>query len=545
MRSSSQDEERVGLASRASGPVSERTNAEFNKEFREDCARLNVKYQDHAASLDQIQDKYAHAERRFMYWKQFWQNIQALRERYYDKEFSKGGGGIESLRNLTDTQRDLLTKSEEELFQAFNPGKTSFSFFSETKSNAFLATKGKESAVSMVDRMPGLSGVHMSQASHAAINSKLHNKPPSANSMDAQKPLPAKTADHAPESSGQPFVPVPPAQRVPTPVDPRSSRPQTKPHRPPPQNIPPFKGTTETKSSEKSSHPHNATPNLQGNSGEQKTWAEMSNVERFWAEEQARKGKKRERQAHHVKKKPQFVTPANPTEAAALWAKMKEDLETKVADVKGSNGTDDAKVPTRNESKSGYSFAKPEGSAQSQSDLSVKELRRRLAAMGVKADDCIDKDDLLKRFTEAQNKRKEMLANREREAQRRVEAAAERERKAKEEVETKDRVIKEVHAWARGKGIVAMLNYINKAEAGTKGALKKDCRDANVVKKEYYKCLLKIHPDKHLNKGFEEFTRATEMFKLVNEAYNSFQEESAKLEKLLSGASRARRNSMY
>ena len=68
----------------------------------------------------------------------------------------------------------------------------------------------------------------------------------------------------------------------------------------------------------------------------------------------------------------------------------------------------------------------------------------------MKSDDCVDKTDLLNRFTEAQTKRRNMLADREREEQRRLQEKLEREKRQKMEGETKDRVIKEVHRWARG-----------------------------------------------------------------------------------------------
>ena len=43
------------------------SNMSTDREFQDECARLNARYAESTKHLDSIQDKYAHTERRYLY----------------------------------------------------------------------------------------------------------------------------------------------------------------------------------------------------------------------------------------------------------------------------------------------------------------------------------------------------------------------------------------------------------------------------------------------------------------------------------------------
>ena len=154
------------------------------------------------------------------------------------------------------------------------------------------------------------------------------------------------------------------------------------------------------------------------------------------------------------------------------------------------------------------------------SDLSLAELRRECAKRHISTEDCLEKSDVLARLREA-------LA---RERSAKVEEAS--EARSREE-RLREAVLDDVARWARAKDIRSMLNDIHGWTEGAPGGsfLEKHASFAP-VQIAYKKALLKIHPDKVDAKDIQAHMRATEMFKTVNAAFETFKKVN---EKRLSG----------
>ena len=141
-------------------------------------------------------------------------------------------------------------------------------------------------------------------------------------------------------------------------------------------------------------------------------------------------------------------------------------------------------------------------------EMSVSELRRECAKRGLSTDDCLEKSDLLARL------RSSLAATRASAASQVAEVRSRDER-------LRDAVLADVARWARGKDVRAMLNDIHGWAEGSAAFLEKHASLAP-VQLAYKKALLKIHPDKADPKDPQAHLRATEMFKTVNAAFESF-----------------------
>jgi len=85
------------------------------------------------------------------------------------------------------------------------------------------------------------------------------------------------------------------------------------------------------------------------------------------------------------------------------------------------------------------------------------------------------------------------------------------------EVET-ETIVQEVHQWGKHKTLWMMLNDLSLPHDSCR--LKPDA-GFDQVTRQYKKVLLRIHPDKNAHKGWREYVRATEQFKLVSAAFLS------------------------
>lgn len=85
----------------------------------------------------------------------------------------------------------------------------------------------------------------------------------------------------------------------------------------------------------------------------------------------------------------------------------------------------------------------------------------------------------------------------------------------------RDQIKKEVEHWARSKSFISMLNEANAWQAGEPRFLTRSC-SASAIAKAYKLAMLKIHPDKNLDKDYSAQIRCTEMFKEITSRYNSF-----------------------
>jgi len=92
-----------------------------------------------------------------------------------------------------------------------------------------------------------------------------------------------------------------------------------------------------------------------------------------------------------------------------------------------------------------------------------------------------------------------------------------------EEEKLKEKIVKEVARWAKGKSIKDMLNDVNEANSPSKGKHLRRNDSLTPVSKVYKRSLLKIHPDKHMG-DFTDHVRATERFKFVNKAFKEFKD---------------------
>lgn len=139
-------------------------------------------------------------------------------------------------------------------------------------------------------------------------------------------------------------------------------------------------------------------------------------------------------------------------------------------------------------------------------EWSVKDLKRELTRRQVPHDDCVEKKDLIARLQSTM-----------READ---EKDAEAKQKRDQELAA-ERIQQEVEEWSRGKDIRSMLNDILKYAPDNPNYLERHATLAPVTK-AYKKSMLKIHPDKVGVDDFEAHVRATEMFKMVNSAFQTF-----------------------
>lgn len=88
-------------------------------------------------------------------------------------------------------------------------------------------------------------------------------------------------------------------------------------------------------------------------------------------------------------------------------------------------------------------------------------------------------------------------------------------------------ILKEVAEWARGKDIRAMLNDLLGYTPRDEKYLQRQCELAP-VQRAYKKAVLKIHPDKTDASDYEAHLKATEMFKTVNSAFETFRSANDK-----------------
>lgn len=84
------------------------------------------------------------------------------------------------------------------------------------------------------------------------------------------------------------------------------------------------------------------------------------------------------------------------------------------------------------------------------------------------------------------------------------------------ELETES-IVEEVHQWGKHKTLWMMLNDLSLPN--DKCQLKPDA-GFDQVSRHYRKVLLRIHPDKNAHKGWREYVRATEQFKLLSAAFH-------------------------
>ena len=109
--------------------------------------------------------------------------MQTLRDKFYEKELAKGGNaGFECLRGLSEKQRDMLTKTEEELYKSLNPS-----------ANMQKHSSGREQKQKQAVKMPELSNnaQRQSQAAHHKSSqqaAKVSSK--STFSSHHERPLP-------------------------------------------------------------------------------------------------------------------------------------------------------------------------------------------------------------------------------------------------------------------------------------------------------------------------------------------------------------------
>jgi hypothetical protein len=79
-------------------------------------------------------------------------------------------------------------------------------------------------------------------------------------------------------------------------------------------------------------------------------------------------------------------------------------------------------------------------------------------------------------------------------------------------------IVQEVHQWGKHKTLWMMLNDLS--IPNDKCLLKPDAGFEQITR-QYRKVLLRIHPDKNAHKGWREYVKATEQFKLLSAAFHS------------------------
>lgn len=216
----------------------------------------------------------------------------------------------------------------------------------------------------------------------------------------------------------------------------------------------------------------------------------QSNVDRYYAEEKARKERMKARKANARRR---FNIPKNMEEAKTAAKQFFNELNG------GGGGS-----PTQAHTETSYS-TKGVKLPSKYAGLSVGELVRRLKKLKVSIAGVREKKDLIKKLQVAEAE---------------VEAKEAEEKARRDKIELGDRILREVKRWARGKGIKEMLNSICDLPKHHPRYLNR-LSGFDAVNRAYKHALIKIHPDKNMH-SFEALTRATEKFKIVNGAFTAY-----------------------
>jgi GTPase SAR1 family protein len=164
------------------------------------------------------------------------------------------------------------------------------------------------------------------------------------------------------------------------------------------------------------------------------------------------------------------------------------------------------------------SFGGSSTSSANISEMSLTDLRRECTKRGIDTSNCLEKNDVLMKLREALAK------------ERSAKEDALSESKIKDE-RARENVLSDVNRWARGKDIRSMLNEIHGwTDVGGKDSqYLQNLASFAPVASAYKKALLKIHPDKvDSHRDPLGHLRATEMFKLVNAAFELFKKMNEK-----------------
>jgi len=425
-------------------------------------AKIRQKLEEGFASASAATDMSQRVERRFMYWKSFWENIQTLRhgEEGADvkmPEKAPGKGGVKDISNFAPK---FQTKQQKPAAAGVKtPSRKSRS--KDVKIKDVNVKTNKPAKQPQTDRTPN-----------------RERKPATPQRKDVRTPVKDSAAAKAP-------------------VDPTAFRIKTPPE------------------AQRKGNPI---------------------LERFWAEEIARNGVPR--LPEKKKKRPTFVAPERPEDAKAMWADMKKELDKKLSkqekksNSSSSHTTSSSSYPQAHVAKENMYErpSRPPPPMPPQTDplwrLSVKDLKQRLSWAGVSIGGFSEKGELVALLRESEKKaakrREQEARDRERAAERRAAAVEKKKEEAKQEV-IRDRIIKEVNQWAKGKNIKKMLNDVLGLKTPDKNYLKR-YDTLTPVSKMYKKAILKIHPDKHMG-DFAQYVRATELFKQVNGAFTSYKQK--------------------
>jgi hypothetical protein len=286
-----------------------------------------------------------------------------------------------------------------------------------------------------------------------------------------------------------------------------------------------------------------------------------NNVGRFWKETKERQGKPREnplRKKNRNGAPDNFVPPKRPEDAKAMWENMAKDLDKRLSKAKVENGSENKPRPPSSKAsgmgrrgpseqpevedflgplpstRQSAVYSNEQASARDLDPMwkmSIRELKAELVKLGETTlpSWVSEKAELVQMVKDVEArvaikqafKKKEDAERREKRAQQAHEARVQEEEEKKNEV-LREKIVKEVALWSKGKNIKTMLNDVNELKTPTKALSRQST--LTPVQKAYRKAMLKVHPDKNMG-DFKKHARATEMFKHISESFDKYKEE--------------------
>jgi hypothetical protein len=200
--------------------------------------------------------------------------------------------------------------------------------------------------------------------------------------------------------------------------------------------------------------------------------------------------------------------------SAASRPAQQNQLQANASNAQPSQSSQTSSIPRHSADSSPPAPPPSHSSVSSQlSSLSIRELKSRLASLGVSSVDCVEKHELIEKLLAATKEKEQASLHK-----------AKEERVEREQELAKERIVKEIQAWCEGRSFIEMLNCLSdgSAHANANPLPLWPRPPFETVHKLYKKVLLRIHPDKNVGVSFEKHFRATELFKIVSSRFHQY-----------------------
>ncbi|CEP01610.1 hypothetical protein PBRA_008552 [Plasmodiophora brassicae] len=233
----------------------------------------------------------------------------------------------------------------------------------------------------------------------------------------------------------------------------------------------------------------------------------LSNVERFFYDEEVRRRAKEERDRRRQTRQERSGEDAIRT-AKKVWERMQRDVEAKWASYKPTQ----QQQQQQGHGRQSQTYSCSASASDKWATTPVRDLKALLRGLGVPDSTmlCMERGEIIALL---EKKSADQAAKQERAGRQR----AEEERNDR----LRSKIVCEVDEWRKNRTLRWMLNSLNSAAPGQAPYLPANASFETVCK-VYKRALLKIHPDKHIGTTLESWYRAEETFKAVNESFNQY-----------------------